>query len=75
MPKRPYPHWQHRHEAVLLWCLQNPRMKQNDCARETGYSRGQVSRIINSPDFQREYQAAREIIREEITKRAFGIVS
>ncbi len=72
MPSRPYPHWQRRHEAVLYWMLQNPRRPLKDCARETGYSPSHVSRIYNSPDFQRHYQSARKIIEEEISRAAIA---
>jgi hypothetical protein len=65
MPTRPYPHWQRRHEAVLLWLLQNPTKSLKLCARETGYSPSQVSRIVNSPDFQQHYRIARDVIRSE----------
>ena len=68
MPKRPYPRWQRRHEAVLLWCLKNLAKPLKECARETGYSEGQVYRIVNSPDFQRHYRAARDLIEEEICR-------
>ena len=66
MPKRPYPAWQPRHGAVLVWLLQNPHRKQYECAAEMSYSPSQVSRIVNSPDFRRHYRAARKIIEEEI---------
>ena len=65
MPKRPYPRWQRRHEAVLLWLLQNLSKSMKLCARETGYSPSQVSRIFNSPDFQHHYRTARDVIRSE----------
>jgi hypothetical protein len=51
MPKRPYPTWQRRHYAVLAWLLEHPGAKLKDCARATGYSASQVSRIVCSPDF------------------------
>jgi hypothetical protein len=65
MPQRPYPRWQRRHEAVLLWLLQNPTKSLKLCARQTDYSPSQVSRIVNSPDFQRHYRVARDVIRSE----------
>ena len=68
MPKRPYPRWQRRHDAVLQWLLQCPRATLKECARATGYSPSQISRIVNSPDFQRRYRAARKIIEEEISR-------
>ena len=67
MPKRPYPRWQRRHEAVLTWLLQNPAKKLKDCARELGYSPSQISRIVNSPDFQRRYSAAVAMHRREVS--------
>ncbi len=68
MPKRPYPRWQRRHEAVLLWLLENPPKKLKDCAAATGYSRTHISRIVNSPDFHRRYRTVRKIIDEEISR-------
>ncbi len=65
MPQRPYPRWQRRHEAVLLWLLRNPTKAFKQCAEETGYSASHVSRIFNSPDFQRHYRGARDVIRSE----------
>ena len=67
MPKRPYPRWQRRHEAVLTWLLQNPAKKLKDCARELGYTPSQISRIVNSPDFQRRYHTAVAIHRREVS--------
>ena len=68
MPKRPYPCWQRRHEGVLLWLLQHPARTLKECAGATGYSPSQISRIVNSPDYQRRYNAARKIIEEEISR-------
>ena len=70
MPKRPYPRWQRRHEAVLQWLLQHPAQTLKECARATGYSPSQISRIVNSPDYQRRYRAARKIIEAEISRPA-----
>ena len=52
MPKRPYPHYQRRHRAILLAILENPALKQKDIAKAAGYSESQVSRILCSPEFQ-----------------------
>jgi hypothetical protein len=52
MPKRPYPHYQRRHRAILLAILENPALKQKEIAKATGYSELQVSRILCSPEFQ-----------------------
>ncbi|MCH9053038.1 MAG: hypothetical protein IIA72_18580 [Proteobacteria bacterium] len=72
MPKRPYPRWQRRHEAVLLWLLENPPKKLKDCAAATGYSRTHISRIINSPDFRARYEAAVDAGRAEAYRRYFA---
>ena len=58
MPRRPYPAWQRRHEAVLLYLLQRPAAKLDEVAEATSYSRWQISRIINGPEFQQRYRAA-----------------
>ena len=55
MPKRPYPHYQRRHHAILLSVCRNPAIKQKEIAKATGYSPSQVSRILCSPDFQQAY--------------------
>lgn len=68
MPKRPYPRWRRRHDGVLQWLLQHPAGTLKDCARATGYSPSQISRIVNSPDYQRRYRAARKIIEAEISR-------
>jgi hypothetical protein len=55
MPKRPYPRYQRRHDAILLRILENPSLTQKEIAQATGYSPSQVSRILCSPDFQVQY--------------------
>ena len=69
MPKRPYPHYQHRHHAILLSVCRDPSKKQKEIAKETGYSPSQVSRILCSPDFQVVYESlVREIASESRSK-------
>jgi hypothetical protein len=55
MPKRPYPNYQYRHNAILLAVCRDPSMKQKEIAKATGYSPLQVSRILCSPTFQQVY--------------------
>lgn len=55
MPKRPYPRYRHRHDAILLHILENPMLTQKEIAAATGYSASQVSRIMCSPDFRAQY--------------------
>jgi transcriptional regulator with XRE-family HTH domain len=57
MPKRPYPRYRHRHNAVLLAACRHPSQTQKEIAKATGYSSSQVSRILCSPDFQRVYSS------------------
>jgi Winged helix-turn-helix DNA-binding len=57
MPKRPYPRYRHRHNAVLLAACRDPSQTQKEIAKATGYSSSQVSRILCSPDFQRVYSS------------------
>lgn len=55
MPKRPYPRYQRRHDAIMLRILENPTLTQKEIAQATGYSPSQISRILCSPDFQAQY--------------------
>jgi transcriptional regulator with XRE-family HTH domain len=55
MPKRPYPRYQRRHDAIMLRILENPMQTQKEIAKATGYSPSQISRILCSPDFQAQY--------------------
>ena len=73
MPKRPYPAWQRRHEAILRWLLEHPGGKLYTCAIATDYSASQVSRIVNSPDFRRRFTRALEAgLREAYLRGMFG---
>ena len=58
MPKRPYPRYQRRHDAILLKILENPLQTNKEIAKATGYSPSQISRIVCSPDFLQLYDAA-----------------
>ena len=72
--RRSHPTWQHRHSAVLLWYAANPGGKQHECAAATGYSRSQVSRIVNSEGFRRRYAAVRDqVLRELYAERVCGV--
>jgi hypothetical protein len=63
MPKRPYPRYQHRHNAVLLAVCRDPARKQKEIAKVTGYSPSQVSRILRSPEFQQVFDL---VLREAV---------
>ena len=66
MPKRPYPHWQRRHEAVLHWLFEHPTGTLAECARDTGYSRPHLSRITCSPDFRQYLGALRADVERQL---------
>ena len=70
MPKRPYPSWQRRHEAVLIWLFGNTSKKLGDCAAATGYSVTHLSRIINAPDFRHRYKALCDARFKLVSQRA-----
>jgi hypothetical protein len=70
MPRRPYPRWQRRHEAILRLILEDPLLSHTEIAAATGYSIWQVSRIVNSPDFRERYERASEYKHREISRRA-----
>ena len=63
MPKRPYPHYQRRHNALLVAAVSNPAQTQKEIAKATGYSESQVSRIFCSPEFQMAHEV---LIRESL---------
>ena len=70
MPHRKkYPSWQRRYEGVLIWLLEHPTAKLSDCARVTGYSPSQISRIVNSPEFKQRMQAAMNAMVDESIRR------
>jgi hypothetical protein len=56
MPKRPYPRYQRRHDAILLSIRENLFQTNKEIAKTTGYSPSQVSRIVCSPDFRALYE-------------------
>ena len=56
MTIRPYPHYQRRHDAILLSILENPLRTNKEIAKATGYTPSQVSRIVCSPDFRALYE-------------------
>ena len=58
MPRRPYPSWQRRHEAVLLYLLEHPAARLDEVADATDYTRWQISRIISGPEFRQRYRDA-----------------
>jgi hypothetical protein len=70
MPRRrPYPRWQRRHEAILRLIVEKPHLKRIQIATATGYSRWQVSRIINAPDFRARYRELRAVIDRQLASR------
>ena len=56
MPKRPYPRYQRRHDAILLAVLEHSPRTQKEIAKATDYSPSQVSRIMSSPAFLERYE-------------------
>lgn len=46
----------YRHEAILIWLLENPDRKLGDCARELNYTQAWLSTVINSDMFQELYK-------------------
>jgi len=69
MPRRPYPRWQRRHEAILRLMVEKPHLMRSQIARATGYSRWQVSRIMNAPDFRARYRELRAVIDRQLANR------
>ena len=69
LPRRPYPRWQRRHEAILRLLVEKPHLKRAEIASTAGYSRWQVSRIINAPDFRARYRELRAVIDRQLASR------
>jgi hypothetical protein len=69
MPRRPYPRWQRRHEAILRLMMEKPHLMRSQIASATGYSRWQVSRIMNAPDFRTRYRELRAVIDRELASQ------
>src|SRR5262245_58066273 len=70
MPKRPYPRWERRHEAVLLWLVEHPEATLAACARVTSYSPSHLSRITCSPAFRQHYHALQAEQERRVIARA-----
>jgi len=64
--RSPHPRWQRRHEAILTLLVDKPHLMRSEVARATGYSRWQVSRIINAPDFRARYKQLRAVIDRQL---------
>ena len=69
LPRRPYPRWQRRHDAILRLIMEKPHLMRSEIASATGYSRWQVSRIMNAPDFRARYRELRAVIDRELASR------
>jgi len=69
MPRRAYPRWRRRHEAILRLMVDKPQLKRSEVATATGYSRWQVSRIMNAPDFRARYRELRAVIDRELASQ------
>jgi hypothetical protein len=69
VPKRPYPRWERRHEAVLLWLIEHPTATLSEGALATGYSPSHLSRITCSPDFQRHLHDLRTELERQVLSR------
>ena len=53
-------------QAVMDMMLANPGASLSDCARELSLSRSWVSIVVNSPVFQKEYQARRRAVQQSL---------
>ena len=50
-----YPKLNHRHIHVMKWLFDHPAASLTECAKNIGYSRSWLSRIVNSPEFRAEF--------------------
>lgn len=52
---RDYPKFKQRHIGVMIWLIEHPCSTLTECAKNIGYSRSWLSRIVNAPEFRKEY--------------------
>lgn len=64
MSSRPYPSWRRRHYNVVDWFISHPAGTQKECAKATGYTESQLSRIVNAPEFYTRFFERRQLARE-----------
>ncbi len=69
---RDYPKLNQRHIGVMVWLLEHPCSTLTECAKNTGYSRSWLSRIVNAPEFKAEYNKQMEIELSRAVKRNLG---
>jgi hypothetical protein len=49
--------------------VDKPHLMRSEIANATGYSRWQVSRIMNAPDFRARYKQLRAVIDRELASQ------
>lgn len=59
--KQSYPKFSRRHVGVMQWLFSHPGATLTECAKEIGYSRSWLSRIVNAPEFRSEYRKQLDI--------------
>lgn len=70
---RNYPKLNRRHVGVMQWLFDHPSATLTECAKDIGYSRSWLSRIVNSPEFRAEYSKRLDAELTRAVKHSLGL--
>ena len=70
---RNYPKFSCRHLSVMKWLLDHPATTLTECAKNIGYSRSWLSRIVNAPKFRAEYNKRLDAELTSAVKQSLGL--
>jgi DNA-binding MarR family transcriptional regulator len=69
---RNYPKFNRRHAGVMKWLFDHPAATLTECAKNIGYSRSWLSRIVNSPEFRAEFSKQLDTELKKALRRRSG---
>lgn len=69
MPPKRQLGWHPGHDKVLSELFADPRLSVGELALRCGYSRWHVSRIRNTPEFQRRYEVLLALAAMQLVER------
>lgn len=72
---RNYPKLNQRHIGVMIWLLEHPCSTLTECAKNTGYSRSWLSRIVNATEFRAEYHHQLDAGLNNAVKKNLGLTT
>lgn len=72
---RNYPKLNRRHLGVMQWLFDHPAATLTECAKNIGYSRSWLSRIVNSREFRAELNKRLDAELTSAVKRNLGLTT